>query len=836
MRLIQLSTRELRRHPGRTLLTFLSIVMGVAAIVAVALVDRATRQAYAELAKTLAGRAELQVVSRAGGGFEQGWADRLEQSPGVRLATPAIERSTIVYLGEGQRAVVLALGIDPEREQAADSYELVDGQWFEGNRGVMLDAAFARQAGIEVGDEIRMLVRRGLVRMPVMGLLRSRASQVLEQGFVYMTIPTTQLLFRIRGEVDKLYLVLEEGANPAEVERSVAQLLPPELSVEPPPQRSAMAEESQFTMRQGLNLASSLSVVVAAFIILNTFLMNVSERRRQFGILRSIGATRRQVLWLLLREGLWLGLAGTIVGLVLGVAGSIVLLRAMEGLLSATLPLVELSPGPLILGVVIGLGVTLLASFYPAYLAGKLSPLASMRGVLTEDFAKPSPFLSLIGLVLFVVGGAVIIGSRMGHVPFEWTIPASLALLISLVFLLPLIVVPMSRVVAMFITPVWGFTAELGRRQVLRRRTRSVLTMGVVFVAAATGVGMGLTVLNEAEDVDRWMDRSLQGDFFVRAMVPSLFSSQTIPLPEGLEEELREIPGVLRVSGIRSLRTSTGEQEVIVVARDLRTSGPVRLDLRAGDLQTLREQMQQNAVVIGTVLAHRAGLEVGDSLPLQTNEGPVQLPIVGIANDYSAAGLIVYMHSEVADHFFGPGDPDVFIIDADQEKLASVRQQLEATARENGVLVQSHGEVQQIVAGIKNGIVGSLWGLLVMGFIVSAFGIANTLAMNVLEQTRELGMMRVVAMTRSQLRRMILSQAIIMGLVGLIPGLLVGLFMAYTTNQTTKSAFGHSAEFVFRPGLILGIFLIACLIVLIAAWIPAVRASRLKLSLALHED
>jgi putative ABC transport system permease protein len=198
--------------------------------------------------------------------------------------------------------------------------------------------------------------------------------------------------------------------------------------------------------------------------------------------------------------------------------------------------------------------------------------------------------------------------------------------------------------------------------------------------------------------------------------------------------------------------------------------------------------------------------------------------------------MIVFMQSNIADKYFGPGQPDVYIIEAHPDARQSVAQALEAIARENGLLVQSRVEVHNIVSGIKNGIVGSLWGLLIMGFVVSAFGIANTLAMNVLEQTRELGLMRVVAMTRRQLRRMILAQAIIMGLIGLIPGLGVGIIMAYTTNITTQSVFGHAAAFFLRPWLLVGIFFGACAIVLVAAWVPAVRATRLKLSLALHQE
>lgn len=836
MHLYQLSTRELRTRPGRAALTFLSIVISVATVVAVLITSRVTRRAYAELYQTLSGRAALQIVARGGGNFDGAEAEKIATATGVQTVVPIVQQSAILYPEEGERSVVLVLGIDPERERKLHDYQLTAGHWFEGNVGVMLDSGFARQLGIQVGDQVKMLVQRGLIRIPVVGLITAKDAGIFNQGFVYMTIPTAQFLFNVRGKIDKAYLVLDEGADPQAVRREIAKALPEGLRVEPPPQRSTLSEESQYTMRQGLNLASSLSVVVAAFIIMNTFLMTVSERRRQLGILRAIGATRGQVTWLLLREGLWLGVLGTALGLGAGVGGAILLLRAIGGVFAATFPAIQLAAWPFVVGSVVGLGVTLLASYYPAYLAGKMSPLSSMGGVLTEDFAKPHPYAPLIGVALCVISAGIIIGSWEGYVPFEMTIPATLGLLVALVFLLPLILPPASRGIAAALGPLWGFVGQLGRRQVLRRRTRSVLTMGVLFVAIATGVGMGLTVLNEAHDVDRWMNRALQGDFFMRAMVPSFFSHRSVALPEGLEDEIRQTPGVSRVSSARFFSARAEGRQVVVASRDLGPADPLLLDLREGNPDTIREQMRQGGVVVGSVLAFRAHLQLGGNVSLDTQQGVEQLPIVGIANDYSAAGMIVFMQSDLAEKYFGSGQPDVYIINARPDARERVGQALEAIAREHGLLVQSRGEMHDIISGIKNGIVGSLWGLLIMGFIVSAFGIANTLAMNVLEQTRELGLMRVVAMTRRQLRRMILSQAIVMGLVGLIPGLGIGIIMAYITNITTKSVFGHAAAFFLRPWLLVGIFFGACVIVLIAAWIPAVRATRLKLSLALHEE
>ena len=135
-----------------------------------------------------------------------------------------------------------------------------------------------------------------------------------------------------------------------------------------------------------------------------------------------------------------------------------------------------------------------------------------------------------------------------------------------------------------------------------------------------------------------------------------------------------------------------------------------------------------------------------------------------------------------------------------------------------------------------SGVVGSLWGLLVLGLIVAAFGVVNTLGMNVLEQTRELGLLRVVAMTRGQVRKAIVAQAAMLGLLGVAPGLLAGMAMAYVMNLSTLPVIGHPVAFKLHPLLLLGGFLAAMTIVLAAAWIPAERAARLELVNALHYE
>jgi putative ABC transport system permease protein len=196
----------------------------------------------------------------------------------------------------------------------------------------------------------------------------------------------------------------------------------------------------------------------------------------------------------------------------------------------------------------------------------------------------------------------------------------------------------------------------------------------------------------------------------------------------------------------------------------------------------------------------------------------------------------MFMQRDVAQRLLGIGGTDAYLIQAEQGRREEVGQRLEALAEKYGVLLHSRTDVTRIIDRMVDGIEGSLWGLLVLGFVVAAFGVVNTLTMNVLEQTRELGLLRIVAMTRRQVRRTILVQAVIIGLIGLVPGTLAGLGVAYLMYLATLTTTGHAVQFVFRPELLLGSLLAALVIVIISAWGPAERAARLELGQALHYE
>jgi putative ABC transport system permease protein len=275
---------------------------------------------------------------------------------------------------------------------------------------------------------------------------------------------------------------------------------------------------------------------------------------------------------------------------------------------------------------------------------------------------------------------------------------------------------------------------------------------------------------------------------------------------------------------------------VVVVVRKFNATGQDYFDLIEGDEKSVLDGIKRGEVVLGSVLSQRLNLHVDDKIPLETNEGATELRIVGVTNEYIAGGLTLYLESENAKRLLKVSGTDVIVVRSQKDAVASLEKDLRKLCDESGLMFQSYADLVQIIRETLNGVVGGLWAVLILGTVIAAFGLINTLAMNIIEQTREIGMLRVVAMTRGQVRKMILAQALIMGIIGIVPGVFAGIWISYLINMTTMQVTGHDVEFKLYPWLLAGGLVLELVVVIAAAMIPAERAARINVSSALQYE
>jgi putative ABC transport system permease protein len=845
--------RAMQQRPGRTILTMLSIVIGVAAAVAVGLGTATTRNAYKQMFAMVTGRATLEIDGKGGAAFDGTVLEKIQTVDGVVAASPVLDRTAAMTVGEDRRLRVQLLGINPDLDKQVRDYSIVEGRQVQEGDELVVDKGFADQLGLKVGDTVKVTATNVRAKpFTIVGLFSTQTGAIMSQiSMGFMPIETAQAYFNNRrmgvpkNAIDKIQIVTAPGVKVEEEESRIAALLPENVQVHRPSASTQLMQETMLSTEQGLTLTTLFTLLMAAFIILNTFLMNVSERRRHLSIMRAIGARRIEIATMLLKEAIILGIAGTVIGMGAGVALAFVGTNLVGNAFDVQLPRLSevITLGPFILGAVFGMGMAILGAVIPAIVAWYVSPLEGMNRVVAEKNWNFTRLLLGGGALLTIGSLALIYGAITERFPINGATYCGVTLLIGLVMLDTVMLKPQASLVSQPLKLLGTVESRMALTQVLRNYMRSALTIAVLFIAGSAGVGMAGSIIDCIKDVHLWFEQAITGDYFIRAMMPDMATGTAADLPEGLGEELAQIPDLKTDAAsfveakVPKGKDSADALNVIAIAREYKDREPPSFHLISGDLYAIRGQLLLGQVVIGSVLSQKLNLKIGDRLPLETKEGVKDVPICGVANEYMVGGLAVHMARDYAQRWLGVQGVDGYIIKlSDTSYNDEVRPQLEALAKKYDVILMSRVDIKEKVNKFVQGTQWSLWLLLLMGFVVGAFGVVNTLTMNVLEQTRELGLLRIVAMTKRQVRRTILMQALIIGGVGLPPGILLGVAVAYVINLAMMPSFGHPVRFNLHPDMLLFTLFGAMAIVVIAAIIPARRATRINVVEALHYE
>lgn len=826
----RLGLREARQHPGRALLTMASVAIGVAAVVAVTFTTRSTQTAFDEIFQSLAGRASLEVVAPIGQTVSAGLAEKISAIPGVEAIAPRLQRPAVLYVNKEKRVQIVAAAVDPERDVQVHEYKIVEGQPLTNAKVGLLSQLLAENLDVKVGDKVELLTRSGRIEIEVVGLFASSNSAMSGQGAgLLIPLRAGQVWFMAKNKLDTIQIVFDKEADQAVVAKAIEKQLPGNAELRHPANRSAMAEETILSTNQALLMARAFIILVAVFVITNTFLISVTQRRRQLGILRAIGGSRGQIASLVMSEAFVMGIAGTILGSIFGVLIANYLNAAMGAIYETTLPPIRLDATPFIWAAVFGVGMSILGAVFPALKASRLNPLDALRDVLPDEIEGASRWLVRGGVVTVIICGVLLALSITGRLNSSVAVYAGVLGLVGLVLILPVALPAITRAVAALFPRWMRVEGKIASRQLLIHRSRTTLTVGVVFIAASAAIGLASTVLDNVQDVKNWYEKTLIADFFVRATMPDMATGLAADLPDGLDKELLVVDGVEGIDAIRLISARVEKQNVILIVRGFKDSSLQQFDVVRGDESKIRERLADGQVVVGSVLAKRAKLTVGDELPLETDAGIKPFPIAAIVNDYQAGGLTVYMDRAIAEKQLEIGGVDVFVVKADRDKIENVRQDLLKVTKDHGLILQSFSELQGEIDAMMSGVDAGLWGMVVLGLLVATFGVVNTLMISVLEQTFEFGLLRVVAATRAQIRKIIFAQALIVAVMAMAPAVITGIGIAYLINMATYAVTGHIIDFQFHPSLTFGAFFAGLLTIVIAAWIPAERASRVPL-------
>ncbi len=827
--------KQWRQRPLRIAITIISVVIAVATLLGSRTAQRLVREAESTLQESLQGKPALEITAAAGGRFDPALAKTLAADPRVSQVTPLAYRTSIVR-ANGRKATVLLLGTDLNLLASEQSGKLDSGAWPADDEQILLDASYAKQLKVDLnndeGNQITVIGKRGPRSMTVVGLLKSDGLKELRSGaVVVMPLATLQDMFDLEGQVDRVRLQFSAAEYPithADLGKVLPELQPtlsPDLQLRRPESLVVYQEEMMRATDLALNFATALSFVMALFLVLNTLRMNFFERRRELAIVRAIGSSSRQIAQLLLCESVLIGLIGAILGIPAGWALAKVLQMALSQVLNAQLGEPRLALQGIIFSLLFGIITVVMGAWFTIRQARKISPVEAMRDHEPATSEHYSLKLVAIACVGWIFAVTCLLLLREEKVPAWMAIPAGNLMLISFLVLIPVLLPPLLKFTArvlFFPFPVFGLLAV---EQLNRRRIRTGLTVGVLVVAISSGLGLGNAISNNIDDVYAWQRRSMFGEFFLK----SVEGTTTDDRVAELQTKLDELPQLAERSEIRFRSCKLGELAAVCMIRDLPANQPLPWNLPQADESKLRADLDSDKVVLSSVLARRANLRPGDTVDIEINARIQQFPVAGIVQDYINGGLILTMTTETAKSKFNIGLPNVLILKTKGTPTPEMEQTLAKLAEDYGWALQSWAQLSASLDKTLNGLVAALWALIAVGFVVGGLGIMNTLTMNILEQTREIGLLRVLGMSKKQTLVLVFVQVILIVSMGIILGASAGITTAYVIDWVSVPLLAREVPFHLQYDLIWLNLGICVVIALVSAILPAFRAVRVRM-------
>jgi putative ABC transport system permease protein len=849
--LLLTSLRHLLRHPWQMGLAILGVALGVAVVVAIDLANESARRAFTISAEAVSGRATDEIIGGPRGVDEELYR-RLRVELGLRDSAPLVEG----YASAPGRAglTLRVLGVDPLAEgrfrpflAASDARGSRDlGRLFTQPGAALISGETARAYGLGLAEGTSSLpLRIGVEEQTatLVGLLEPEdaGAQRALDGILVVDIATAQEWLGSVGRLSRIDLILPDGAAGEELRARIRAALPPDAQLTRPEARTNAITQMTAAFELNLTALSLLALVVGMFLIYNTITFSVVQRRGLFGTLRCLGVTRGQVVALVLAESLAVALVGALAGVALGVA----LGRGLVGMVAQTINdlyfavsvrNIELASAPLIKGFALGILTTLIAAAVPALEATFTPPRTVLRRSSYEErVRRVVPWVALGGLLLLATGAGMLAAPGRSLV---LSFGGLFAITIGAAAVTPLATLLLMRLAQPIFSAAAGMLGRMAARDVVASLSRTSVAIAALMIAVSVTIGVGLMVGSFRTTVVRWLENTLRADIYVAA--PDATAGRpTKPMPPELIDRLVGAPGVERARRYRTVEVQGSLGTTLVVALDVAAADQPIFEFLGGDPAQIWGGWGRGDVLISEPLAFRHGLAVGDTLDLQTADGPRSFRVAGVFYDYGTdRGVVMidlaryqalWRDTAVASLglYAAPGvDTDTLVRElralAGDETLVSIRSNRALRAGSLVVFDRTFA-----ITGV----------LQLLATIVAFVGILAALMALQLERSRELGVLRANGLTPGQLWGVVLSQT---GLIGLTAGLLaipVGTLMALVlVFVINKRSFGWTLSFQLDAGLFAQALLVSVAAALLAGVYPAWRMGRTAPALALREE
>lgn len=846
---LTLAARYLYGRKLRTTLTTLAIVFGVMLVFGMNAILPTMLAALQANVQGAEGEADFTIAHVTGETFPAEAASRLQDIDGVRAISATLQRTINLPAdfvdGDPARPdriiAVDLVGVTPEDARAVQAFPVLAGRYLDDSdtASAVITQTLADAFALDAGGVIRLPAAQGLTELTVVGILPASLSSANEK--VLVTLPQAQKMTGETGRVSCIDVNVEAFANKsrrAEIQASVEAALGRNYKVG----ALVTGDEMFAAMELGqtaLNLFGALALFMGGFIIFNTFRTVVTERRRDIGMLRALGATRRTIIGAILAEGLLQGLLGSAIGLLLGYLLAVGVLKVAYGPLSMfvniKLGAPVITPGLTLISVLLGVGVTVLAGLLPALNASKVTPLEALRPTLAEvEFKRQTGRGFWVGAALLVVTTLAILSGQAFLL-----LPGGIFFLAGLMLVAPGLVRPFASLfgrAAAWVTRRQGI-GGLAQSNLTRQPSRVAVTASASMLGLAVIVAAGGMVSSMSGTLGSMIEDSLGSDYIFLPPSVGLWGDNIGATPE-LAGELRQTPGVETVSTLRFAASQADGQAVSVLGIQpddfQKVSGLV---FSEGGKSAYTKIASERALIANGSFMVATGKKVGDTVELLTPDGTAVYRIAAIATDLlNAKVTTVYISQANLEADFGRTE-DIFIQidlrkDADREAAGAQIKALGADYPQFKVI--SGTDYAGAVMAQMSAAFSAIYILFAILAFPSLIAMLNTLTIGVLERTREIGMLRAVGATRRQIRDMVVTEALLLAAIGAAFGILGGVYLG--------RAFVSGVEIIFPMGYffpisgIIAAIVIGLLFGALAAVIPARQAARLEIVQALRYE
>ncbi|MGP4006768.1 ABC transporter permease [Streptomyces sp. 4N124] len=856
--MLKATLRSFLAHKGRLLLSALAVILSVAFVAGSLIfsdtVSRTFDRLFASTAADVTVSPKENLDEALPSGFTPtlpaSFVDRAARVEGAESARLDVDVEGITVADEDNESVGPTTGAPTIgtnwNPTDRSPVELTSGHAPEGPNQVLLDADTADSKDVAIGDTLTVIAAPGSFKAEVVGIATFTTTN---PGAALVFFDTETAQTKLLGDPDagtSISVDAADGVSDPQLKQRVAAALGTDTLDFRTADEQAESDVEQLggfldVIKYVMLGFAGIAVLVGVFLIVNTFSMLVAQRTRELGLLRALGADRRQVRRSVLTEALLLGLVGSTLGLATGIGLAVGLIELM-GLLGMNIRSADMVIGVAtpVAAYVVGLGVTFVAAYLPARRAAGVSPMAALADAEIADVGKPLRVRAAVGAVVGALGAAALVGCATAT---ETSSAASLLglgvvlTLIATVIAGPLLVRPVIRVLGGAFPALFGSVGRMSQRNALRNPRRTGATAAALMVGLALVGGMSVASASMTKSFDEQIDKTLGADFVVQ-------NANFVPFPAEVTKRVKEDTdgvGLVVRSRLTPVAVSLpdGDRvETTAGAYDARLDDVANITYAQGDSAAA---LAKGRLAMDRDFARDHGVRVGSTIPVEFQGGRTADLTVGALTDQDTAdgfgtqGGLFFGMGTMKEYAPGSQDSAVYVNASPGTSADDLRTNLEATLDPYPqVDVRDIADYKELIHDQIAVLLYLVYALLGLAIIIAVLGVVNTLALSVVERTREIGLLRAIGLARRQLRRMIRLESVVIAVFGAVLGLALGLVWGVCIQQVL--ALQGMQAFAIPWTTIIAVVIGSAVVGVVAALLPALRASRMNVLAAIAHE